>query len=105
MRIQVNDLDPLPIASGSAPALRMPSSGGCIECLALVEEYPVQAGMALCGGDEADGTVAMFVVVPAHQARHPLPDRRCQVGKGPQGVIGLPHRLERAEAVHPLCAG
>jgi hypothetical protein len=30
-------------------------------------------GIALCGGDEFDATVTMFVVIPSHKSKHPLP--------------------------------
>lgn len=85
IRIQVHNLNAPPIPGRSLPALWVSGAGVFVDDLTPIQERCVDAGMALDRGDETDRTMAMFMVVPVHQASDPLPGRR-EVGKGLQRI-------------------
>ncbi len=61
--IEIHSMDAVPAAGLSAPAPGGLSLGLFVQRLALSKQGLVQAGMALRRGHEADGAVAVFVVV------------------------------------------
>ena len=42
-----------------------------VDCFSLFQDSDVTSSMALAGGDETDAAVAVFVVVPGNEIRHP----------------------------------
>lgn len=81
IRVEVNGLDGLPITNRPVSALRVAFAGGLIDRLALRQALPVQAGIALGRGDEADCAVVVLAVVPFDQSSRPAAGFR-QIDEG-----------------------
>ena len=71
--IEPNLGDRIPIADLTTPTLGMACFGLLVERFALRQDVEVETLMSFMGGDELDGTVAVLVVVPAHELLNPLP--------------------------------
>ena len=94
-----------PVSCASAPALWVASFGLDVHRVTLGEYRLILAAMALCWGDELDGTMAVGVVVPVDEAFDPVA-RIIEIGKrlGRIAVVvfeGLEQRLgERIVVAH-----
>ena len=92
--IEVNRVDVSPLARVTRPAFGLLVAGVFVDAHAAFEQRTVHTGMTLCRGNEANGTVAMFVVVPMGEVCDPSacsqqlfkrPDRRLgSVFQGPE---------------------
>src|SRR5688572_2588729 len=60
-----------PVAGCATPARRGTGSRALINGLPLLQQGVVAPGVALRRSDEANGAVAMLVIVPADERRHP----------------------------------
>ena len=76
-----------PVAGLPAPATRGALPGRLIECVARPEQIAILAGMALAGGDVADGAVAVLIIVPAHEPAGPF-SGGVAIGKSAGGEVG-----------------
>ena len=72
-RIKRDDANRCPVAGLPAPALRVACACILVERVAGGEHAAIQSGMTLRRGDVADAAMAVFVVIPLHEARRPLP--------------------------------
>ncbi len=74
----MDGLDDDPIPRVTSPSLRVSITSRLIDSFTLYQQVFVPTFMALRGRDESNGAMAMFIVVPLHQAHlpnhaHPLP--------------------------------
>ena len=96
-RIEMDDRYGRPVTCVSAPALWVAFVGFDVHRVTLGEYRVVEAAMALCWGDELDGTMAMGVVVPLGEAFDPAA-RIVELGERLRGIArvvfeGLEQRL------------
>ena len=78
----MHDMNALPVARGAFPAQRMTLACSLVEHRAAIQDVLVKVRMALGRSHETDGTVTMFMVVPAHQFCDPA-------ARGEQGIERL----------------
>ena len=69
--IQMDYSNALPVARGAFPAQRISLPRALVESGASGQNGLVEMRMALSRCDEADRTVAVFMVVPTHQSCDP----------------------------------
>jgi|GEM_PF-4010091 len=63
----MDHVDATPVAGLTFPTQRVLEPSALVERAAVGQEGLIEAGMALAGGDEADGAVTVRMVVPLHQ--------------------------------------
>jgi hypothetical protein len=76
-----------PVAGLPAPASWIAVPHGLVERVTFSKHGTVLPGMALCGGDIADATVPVLMVVPVSKAHGPFPGG-LQIGKSTGGEVG-----------------
>ena len=67
VRIEVNNVNAVPIASIFRPALWIFQVSLLVELRALREDFDILPRVTLLWCYKTDGTVAMLIVVPVHQ--------------------------------------
>src|ERR1700675_843395 len=72
-RIQMHNLDRLPVSRGATPTLGVSCLGCFVELDPFAEQRSVQARVALRRRHEADGAVTVLFVIPMDERAHPLP--------------------------------
>src|SRR5271165_3934813 len=78
--IKGDDANRCPVPRRTTPALRVASPCVLVDGVAGGEHAAILSGLTLRRGDVADAAVPVFVVVPLHEARRPLP-RGFQIGE------------------------
>ena len=69
--VEPDGLDGIPVADPARPATGMAPTSFLVERRALREDGRILALVALGRGNEADGAVAMLMVVPLHEVQDP----------------------------------
>jgi hypothetical protein len=71
----MNDMNALPVARSAFPSKRITLARSLVERLAALENVTIKIRMTLGRCHKPDRTVAVFVVVPAHQFCDPCAGR------------------------------
>jgi hypothetical protein len=82
IRIEMDDMNALPVARLAFPTQRITLAGGLVEGCTTIKDVLVEIAVTLSRRDEADRAVTMLMVIPAHQFGDP-------VARGAQGVEWL----------------